>query len=523
MLDLWLYVFSAPAAGLNKQSQRRADMSANDPQTAIERIFSQDVLKEIDEATLAELIKKYDITDAVRAISAPIRSHQGQASQTGNVINSIPPQGIVIGSPGTYTFSGNITWSPASLPCAAITIVCDSVVLDMGGFSLRAKVPDNSQYIAGISVANPLNVATGNVTIRNGTLADMGFYGIYASNVSSLDIENIVVSGLTFSNLKTRLLCPAGIHIEGAADVSIRDCTVEDMHVTADSSAGMQILRTSKGTVSGCRVSNLVNDDGSVQGYSYIGSSAIMTSHCSAANFQSHFAGNILTPGHTVLGFIPIFCTDLHYDQCSADTMIGCCDDCHGMSVFLDASVTVKNFTARNVIDGVAVSNSGAKATGLEVYGASVLIENCSVENIKAINPQDKQSTGFSAWGYAIKFSGCKATNVIVSDANGNHSPTLGYGTGFGWAPDPRVPFRCVGAYDVEYAGCSAGDCQVGFDTWYHVNSTWTDISCTNCGINILVEPGARRTLSCDPCSECNPPITAVITNIASGNKYPPI
>jgi hypothetical protein len=193
------------------------------------------------------------------------------------------------------------------------------------------------------------------------------------------------------------------------------------------------------------------------------------------------------------------------------------------MSVFLDAFVTVTNFTARAVTDGVTPSNSGAKATGLEVYGAGVLINDCSVENIKAINPQDKQSTGFSAWGAAIKFSNCKATGVIVCDENGNQNSGLGYGAGFGWAPDPRIPFRNLGAYKVEYVDCSASDCQVGFDTWFHIDSTWTDISCTNCGITVLVEPGASRTLSCDPCSECNPPITAVITNIASGNSYPPV
>jgi Right handed beta helix region len=496
-------------------------MNSNDPRTIIDRIFSQDVLREIDKTARVELVKRYETTGAMRDISAPIRLHKGQSPHTGNVISSIPPQGIIIGSPGTYTFAHDVTWNPPSVPCAGITIASDDVVLDMGGFSLRATVPDNSQVVAGIAIANPFDLAIQRVTIRNGTLVGMGFYGIYANNVSALKIENVAVSGLNFSNLKKRLLCPAGIHIDGASDVAITNCTIEDMHVTADSSAGVQILRTSNGTISGCQVRNLINDDGSVQGYSYIGSSAITTSHSSAANFQSHFAGNIQTPGHTVLGFIPIFCADLKYEHCSADTMIGCCDDCHGMSVFLDASVTVTNFIARNVTDGVTPSNSGAKATGLEVYGASVQIEDCSVENIKAINPQDKQSTGFSAWGAAIKFSNCKATGVIVCDENGKQNADLGYGTGFGWASDPRTWFRYVGAYNIEYVGCGASDCQVGFDTWYHVNSTWTDISCTNCGIDILVEPGASRTLSCNPCSECNPPITAVIRNIASGNRYP--
>jgi hypothetical protein len=35
------------------------------------------------------------------------------------------------------------------------------------------------------------------------------------------------------------------------------------------------------------------------------------------------------------------------------------------------------------------------------------------------------------------------------------------------------------------------------------------------------VEPGASRTLSGNPCSECNPPISIAIVNIARGNTYP--
>jgi hypothetical protein len=268
-------------------------------------------------------------------------------------------------------------------------------------------------------------------------------------------------------------------------------------------------------------VSNLVNYDGSVQGYSYLGSTDISTTNCAAADFQSHFKSNIQTLGHTVLGFVPIFCSELKYENCQATNMIGCCDDCHGMSVFLDAGVTVTGFTAKGVVDGVAQSNSGAKATGLEVYGAFVSISDCSVSDIKAINPQDKQSTGFSAWGAAIKFTRCTANNVVVCDEHGNWNRDLGNGTGFGWAPDPRLFFRNIGANFVEYANCSANNCRVGFDTWFHIDSTWTDVHTKECPITILVEPGASRTLSGNPCSECSPPISIAIVNIARGNTYP--
>jgi hypothetical protein len=188
------------------------------------------------------------------------------------------------------------------------------------------------------------------------------------------------------------------------------------------------------------------------------------------------------------------------------------------MSVFLDGKVTVSGFRADHILDGVSPSNSGAKATGLEVYGVGVTVTDSAVSYIKAINPQDKQSTGFSAWGLAIQFERCEASNVTVQDDFGSGS----HATGFGWAPDPRKYFAYIGAFDVTYTDCTADQCQVGFDTWYHVDSKWIRPIHTNCAIGILVEPGATRTLSCDPCSECDPAISVTLTNLASGNIYPP-
>src|SRR6185437_2308494 len=108
-----------------------------------------------------------------------------------------------------------------------------------------------------------------------------------------------------------------------------------------DSCAGFQMIGASQATVSGCSASGLVNNDGAVQGFSYVGCSNVATSGCTAQSLQSHFNGNVLTSGHTVLGFCPIFCLNLAYTDCSAVGLTGCCDDCHGMSVFLDAQVTV--------------------------------------------------------------------------------------------------------------------------------------------------------------------------------------
>ena len=227
-----------------------------------------------------------------------------------------------------------------------------------------------------------------------------------------------------------------------------------------------------------------------------------------------------MTSGHTVLGFCPIFCYNLTFNDCKAIDLIGTCDDCHGMSVFLDDLVRVNNFYATNIYDGISKSNSGAKATGLEVYGINVIVCNSTVENVVAINPQDKQASGFSAAGEAIIFDNCVSKNVKVVDANNVPNKKLGYGCGFGWAPDPRPEFRIIYAFNVSYLNCRAIECQVGFDTFNHIDSKWINAKCLDCEKCIYVQKCGTKTISCNPCSECNPSLQVTLFNMESGNKF---
>jgi hypothetical protein len=483
--------------------------------TAVNALLSDPVFKNVDKAAVAAL---FDHSANIAALLAGYSAQPGAVVQTETVIRSIPSAGIVIRSPGTYTLGGNILWTPNNVQCAAITISSSNVTLDLGGYTLTAAVPDKSQRIAGILVAAPVSgPGITNVSISNGTVANASEYGVLAVGVCGLKIANVNVSGLSLQNLNTRFLTPAGIQVSAGINVEIAGCSVTQSAVTTDSSAGIMLLQSIQAKVSGCRVSGLVNNDGAVQGYSLISCINVTTTGCTADTLQSHFNGNVLTSGHTVLGFCPILCTNLSYVDCSASGLTGCCDDCHGMSVFLDGQVTVTRFHAENVVDGVAASNSGAKATGLEVYGVGVTVTDSTVNNIKAINPQDRQSAGFTAWGLSIQFQRCGASNVTVQKDLIPES----HGVGFAWAPDPRSFFCNTGAFNVTYTDCSADRCDVGFDTWFHVNSTWTRPVFTNCTTGILVQPGATRTLSADPCSECNPAISVTLTNIASGNVFP--
>jgi hypothetical protein len=40
---------------------------------------------------------------------------------------------------------------------------------------------------------------------------------------------------------------------------------------------------------------------------------------------------------------------------------------------------------------GSFATQTGAKATGIEIYASGVKVIKCTVKNITAINPQDKQ------------------------------------------------------------------------------------------------------------------------------------
>lgn len=491
-------------------------MTSVQVQDIIDKIFSYG---DFDAADKNALIARYNHAPALAAMKAAIGQQCAPTSQLEKIITSIPSQGIVIDQPGAYTLGQTVIWPAPAAGYAAITIACSGVSLDLAGNTLAAAVPDNSQQVVGILVKNAKGTPIDSVTIGGGTLQDMCFYGIQAENVTNLTITNIIISGMNFSNSTLPNACPAGIHVDTGSNVTINTCMIGGMNVTSASSAGIQILNMIGGQVSGCRVGPLTNNDGSAQGYSYITSRQIVTTNCSANGLTTHFKGSTQTIGHTSIGFVPMLCIELVFQDCSASNITGCCDDAHGMSVFIDAVVVVTNFTATNIVDGVAPTKTGAKATGLEVYGFAVEIANCNVSDITAIVPQDRQSAGFSAWGAAIKFVSCSATNVVVNNAAGNPDTTLGYGVGYGWAPDPRCMFN-TGVRNVEYQDCTATNCQIGFDSWYHINSTWQNVSYPGCPIGILQEPGSQRILSGNQCSECDPPFAVILTNVASGNIF---
>jgi hypothetical protein len=487
----------------------------------IDQALANAIFAAFDKETL---LNQFDTSPSLTTLLQPYFNQSSQQVQQGYVISQIPNSGIVITSPGTYAFAGNIAWSPSAPQTSAITIKCSNVTLNMSGYTLTASVPNASEHTAGIVVSGPVN----NVVITNGTLASFTEYGVLAANVCGLDISYVTATGLHLNDLTIRELTPAGILAIYSQDVDILKCTVQKSNITTDAGAGIQLIRTSYAFVTNCTVQSLVNNDGGMQGFSYLLCESITTTNCTADSFQTFYDGNDKTSGHTCIGFLPTLCFGMTFSGCTATNMTGCCDDCHGISVFLCGDVTVSQFHAGQILDGVtpgAAVPSGAKATGIEVYSLlGVKVLDSTATGIRALNPQDLQAAGFSAWGLAVQFQNCSASHVSVQNDNG--VPNM-RGIGFGWAPDPRPGFDGVPASTITYTDCQADTCDVAFDTWYHQLSTWAGTTFTSCATGYLAEPLGTRTLSCNPCSECpNPPYQpqpymAPLINIAFGNTYP--
>lgn len=437
-----------------------------------------------------------------------------------NHIYTIPENGIILSEEGKYIFNNDIYWNPINNNSIAIIIKSDNIILDMKCFKLVNTTITNN-FIIGIFIDNCKNVI-----IKNGSIHNMTYYGVKSKNSETVLIKNIHVSNILLENLDIRNLTPTGIFIENNIEFTIKCCKVNKLNVKCDSLAGIQIVKSMFGNIDKCIVCNLLNKDGAVQGISLLECEYVKIFKCKVKKFKSEFNGNILTTGHTVIGYVPILSNNIELTDCIAESLYGSCDDCHGGSIFLSNSCIVNNFYANKIYDGVKPYNSGAKATGLEIYGNNVVVNDSFVENIIAYNPQDKQSTGFSVAGYNIEYNNCKAKNIIAKKiskqckCNGKlvNNEDI-YGIGFGWAPDPREFFRVMIADNIRHKNCVSENCDIGYDTWFHINCLYNNVKSINCNINILINPNEKRTLSCNPCSECNPPINITLANISYNNK----
>jgi len=444
----------------------------------------------------------------------------GEEDLIPHVIERIPPSGIVINESGTYVFEKNLAWNPIS-DGAAITIQANDVILDLQGHTLKSSI--TSFKTIGI-----LAIESENLKIVNGKIQNMGLSGIQCNLCIGPSIRKIVVDGLNLNDT-AEFIVPTGILTTACINVTIDRCTVKNIHVKTASSAGIQLTGTLTSKVTNCKVKNLLNKDGACSGIGHLLCVDALVKSCKLNKIQTQFIDNLNTEGHTAIGLIPFLSTNITIQECSISNVVGCCDDAHGMSVFICSNAIVEKCKVSNVLDGAGPAHKGAKATGIEIYANDVSISDCFVENIFAINPEDKQATGFScAQSTGVTFLRCTAENVQVFNEHLEQSPSLGFGTGFGWAPDPR-PSLLLPAINVLYQDCTAKHCQVGFDSWFHIDSVWDHITSIDNKIAVLNQgDDAQRTLSCDPCSECGchqigcfpTPYTVTVSNVARNNIF---
>lgn len=432
-------------------------------------------------------------------------------------ITEIPPSGMVISAPGTYVLENDITWAPTG-DGQAILILAKNVTLDLQTYTLRSETTNfNTTGIRAI--------ASENLTIKNGTIANLALGGIECTGCTNVVIKHITVDGLNKQNTVLYTV-PFGILVDLTNTALVHKCNVKNVDVRTGSVAAIQMTATLSSKISKCQINNMINRDGACTGIGHLLCDMAEIKSCTLDNIQTEFIDNLNTEGHTAIGIIPFISKNLVIKDCKVSNVVGCCDDAHGISVFECQSAIVKDCTVENVLDGAGPAQTGAKATGIEIYASFVKVSNCSVKNITAINPQDRQATGFScAQCFGVEFIWCTAENVNVVDQFGNHNPGLGYGTGFGWAPDPRIVEPAV---NILYQYCTAKRCQVGFDSWFHIDSTWKSIVSECNPIAVLNLSNYQRTLSCDPCSECGctqigcypTPFSITLDNVASNNTF---
>lgn len=438
------------------------------------------------------------------------------ASET--VITAIPPSGLIINAPGKYVFGNDIIWSPTGNG-QAILIQANDVTLDLKHYKLESEI--TSYTTTGISV-----LLSANPTIKKGTIENFSYRGIDCTGCSNILIKHITIDGLNIENTAVYTV-PVGILVSASTDAFIYKCKVKNMDVRTGSCAAIQMTGTTRSKISHCHIKNLLNRDGACTGIGHVLCDTAEVTSCKLNRLKSEFIDNLNTEGHTAIGLIPYISTNLSFYDCKISNITGCCDDAHGISVFECTNALVQKCKVSNVLDGAGPARTGAKATGIEVYGSGVQIIDCKVNYIWAINPQDRQATGFScAQGSNNKFINCHAKNVKVYNALEIEDTTVGYGIGFGWAPDPRIIEPAV---NVLYEKCSARYCQVGFDSWFHIDSLWKNIYSKCNEIDILnLGDTAQRTLSCDACSECGcsfpgcypDPFSITITNVAANNAF---
>ena len=105
----------------------------------------------------------------------------------------------------------------SNVRCIAITIQANNVILDMQGFTLQS-IPTLFKTIGILAQASP------DLQILNGTVRNMGLFGIECGQCINVSIKEVVIDGLTVNDT-VNFTQPAGI-----LSKFLHQCVYQQMH-----------------------------------------------------------------------------------------------------------------------------------------------------------------------------------------------------------------------------------------------------------------------------------------------------
>lgn len=365
------------------------------------------------------------------------------------LISTIGPSGYIIGSPGRYCLTNNISWAPSAggtstSPVAAITITSFNVQLDLNGYTLTG--PNNLSNTVGIKVGN-FSSQLYNVSIINGSV--QGFtLGIYVDPVQNLYLSNIsaIRNGLTGSisnggfnfvggvalvganqnvflnNVNTSFnggvggaIATFGTFINGSTDVVIQNSNFDQNTSVADVCHG---LRCNVGSNFSIQNSQASNNTGAVQvaGFAFTGTvDANFTTPIEIVDIRNSIAKNNQLagiPGASQANYNTLVGAGFLFANADSSVIVDCTAfDNFQIGTLQSAPLPVRtsgfemywafDSTFTNCIatdnDNFLIDPAGSGSFGFHLSGNRIICENCQANGHKSQIPL---SAGFGLEKY---------------------------------------------------------------------------------------------------------------------------
>jgi parallel beta-helix repeat protein len=300
-------------------------------------------------------------------------------------ITSLP---FVIGSPGSYYFTGNLVGTAGT---NGITVLTDGVSIDLNGFVLAGKPGSSNGVFAAAGVRT--------LSVRNGTVKSWGRAGIEAINANNCQFADLRVDsnggpGLDSGNgsiiTKCNAISNGGTGISGGNGSTMKECT-------AQSNAGAGLNGFFGSTIIGC----------AAQSNTGVGISASSGNTIKDCSVQSNGGGGISTAGNCTINGCSVY----------SNTGIGIST---GYSLVEGCTVN------SNTGEGIYLSTSGTLLHN-SVYSNGGFVSSNS--NIHVIGSYNRLEGNHSNNGYSgIRVD--SAGNVIIRNSAGGNNTNFFISTG---------------------------------------------------------------------------------------------